>query len=233
MAAFVHQCGDSTRGQNLWQIAKETVTEIHRRRGPVFEQHLTQRHSRLGPEVGLDKLSGRCRAAPRVLDVESEQSQPGGRCPQGACHPDQIAGVRARSGQHAATSGFPERGHVDDKSPGERTMSPPAIAMSCRRASAPKPSVERLKIAHTFAAIEPERYHGKSRTRAHGGKIRDIDSQALMAEALPIRPIAAKVHVLDQAVGRHNDLLARRRLPDRCVVANPDCQLGRGSHFHR
>jgi hypothetical protein len=41
------------------------------------------------------------------------------------------------------------------------------------------------------------------------------------------------MHVLDQAVSRHHDSLVRRRLPDRRVVANPQFEVGAGSHLGR
>jgi hypothetical protein len=41
------------------------------------------------------------------------------------------------------------------------------------------------------------------------------------------------MHVLDQAVGRHDDALARRRLPDRGIVADAELELGRDSHVRR
>ena len=41
-----------------------------------------------------------------------------------------------------------------------------------------------------------------------------LTAKALVTKTLPVRPPATKMDVLDKAVGRHDDLLARRRLPD-------------------
>jgi hypothetical protein len=41
------------------------------------------------------------------------------------------------------------------------------------------------------------------------------------------------MHTLDQAVGRHHDLLARRRLPDSGVVADPELKIGRRPYLCR
>ena len=102
---------------------------------------------------------------------------------------------------------------ADDVSAGDRHPVPP-----CQRSQSP---VERLKVAHALVALEPQRYDGKPWNRGHGGEIRDVDREGFVAKALPIRPVAPKMHVLNQTVRRHDDIFARERLPDRGIVADP------------
>jgi len=194
------------------EVADKAVAEVDRGAG-----HAAQRQAQRIPRLrqlhraahGLELLAGQ-----RDRAAEDLQRQP--RVAERAADPQLVARPRAAAQQRRTRWHLAHRGDVDGQRPGRGVAAGERDAGRVGQREQPAREAGQPVVVD---ARQRDRQREGQRLGAAGREVRQVDRQRLVAQALGGHG-GQEVAALDQQVAGHRELLPRRQLHQRAVVAD-------------